>query len=582
MKTLKLLARSIRENRRDAVFSILYVALEVVCECIIPFVMAKLIDSSGVDWSSLLLYGAILIALATAALLFGILSGKACARAGAGFAANLREDMFVRIQGFSFSNIDKFSPSSLVTRMTTDISNIQNAFSMIIRIAVRVPLMMIFSCVMAFVVSPSLAWIFLVCIPILGGIMVLIISKATPTFNRVFKKYDVLNNSIHENVKGIRVVKTYVRENYENKKFAAAADDVCNDFVHAERIVAWQTPAMNFFMYLCYVLISVLGAYVITGVLNWGTLSTGDLSSLISYGINILSSLMMFAMILIMVTMSVASAKRIAEVLREESTLTNPDNPVMQVKDGSVDFECVQFKYAESAENCVLKNIDLHIRTGQTVGILGGTGASKTSLVNLISRLYDVTDGAVKVGGIDVRSYDLDTLRQSVAVVLQKNVLFSGTIEENLRWGNEHATAEQMQEVCRIAQADEFINSFADGYQTYLEEGGINLSCGQKQRLCIARALLRKPKVLILDDSTSAVDTKTDALIRRGLRETMPETTKIIIAQRVSSIQDADQILVLENGEINGLGTHDELLAGNAIYREIYETQNKTGGIEHA
>ena len=578
MKTIKLLMKSLRENKKNTVLSILFVALEVVCECALPFVMAKLIDNSGVDWNSLLIYGGILVVLATCALAFGIISGKRAARAGAGFAANLRDDMFVKVQGYSFANIDKFSASSLVTRMTTDITNIQNAFSMIIRIAVRVPLMMIFSIIMAFVISPSLAWIFLACVPILGGIIVLIISKATPTFSRVFKRYDALNNSVHENVKGIRVVKTYVREDYENKKFEKAADDVTNDFVHAEKIVAWLTPSMNFFMYICYVIISVLGAYVITGKLGWGTLTTGDLSSLITYGINILSALMMLAMILIMITMSVASAKRIAEVIEEKSTLTNPDNALTTVADGSVDFDNVTFKYSDKAENAVLSDIDLHIKSGETVGILGGTGSSKTSLVNLISRLYDVTDGEVKVGGVNVKEYDLDTLRQNVAVVLQKNVLFSGTIEENLKWGDENATEEEMKKACEISQADEYIRSFPDGYQTYLEEGGTNLSGGQKQRLCIARALLRKPKILILDDSTSAVDTKTDALIRKGLKETMPETTKIIIAQRISSIQDADKIVVLDNGTINGMGSHEELLKSNAIYKDIFETQNKTGG----
>ena len=578
MKTIKLLMKSLRENKKNTILSILFVALEVICECTLPFVMAKLIDNSGVDWNSLLIYGGILVVLATCSLAFGIISGKCAARAGAGFAANLRDDMFVKVQGYSFTNIDKFSASSLVTRMTTDITNIQNAFSMIIRIAVRVPLMMIFSIIMAFVISPSLAWVFLVCVPILGGFIVLIVSKATPTFSRVFKRYDALNNSVHENVKGIRVVKTYVREDYENKKFEKAADDVTNDFVHAEKIVAWLTPSMNFFMYVCYVVVSVLGAYIITGNLGWGTLTTGDLSSLITYGINILSALMMLAMILIMITMSIASAKRIAEVMEEESTLTNPDNALTIVADGSIDFNNVTFKYSDKAENPVLSDINLHIKSGETVGILGGTGSSKTSLVNLISRLYDVSDGEVKVGGINVKKYDLDTLRQNVAVVLQKNVLFSGTIEENLKWGDENATEEEMKKACEISQADEYISSFPKGYKTYLEEGGINLSGGQKQRLCIARALLRKPKILILDDSTSAVDTKTDALIRKGLKETMPETTKIIIAQRVSSIQGADKIIVLDNGMVNGIGSHKELLKSNAIYKDIYETQNKTGG----
>ncbi len=581
MKTIKLLMKSLRENKKNTFFSILFVSLEVVCECALPFVMAKLIDNSGVDWGSLLTYGGILVLLATCAVFCGVVSGKCAARAGAGFAANLRDDMFVKVQGYSFANIDKFSASSLVTRMTTDITNIQNAFGMIIRIAVRVPLMMIFSIIMAFIVSPSLAWVFLACVPILGGIIVLIISKATPTFSRVFKRYDALNNSVHENVKGIRVVKTYVREDYENKKFEKAADDVTNDFVHAEKIVAWLTPSMNLFMYTCYIVISVLGAYVITGKLGWGSLSTGDLSSLITYGINILSSLMMLAMILIMITMSVASAKRIVEVLEEESTLNNPANPLTTVKDGSVDFNNVTFKYSDKAENAVLSDINLHIKSGETIGILGGTGSSKTSLINLISRLYDVTDGEVKVGGVNVKEYDLDVLRQSVAVVLQKNVLFSGTIEENLKWGDENATTEEMKKACEISQADEYIRSFPEGYKTYLEEGGTNLSGGQKQRLCIARALLRKPKILILDDSTSAVDTKTDALIRKGLKETMPETTKIIIAQRVSSIQEADKIVVLDNGRIDGTGSHEELLKSNAIYKDIYETQNKTGGSDN-
>lgn len=575
MKTIKLLMKSLRENRKDTFLSVLFVTLEVVCECTLPFVMARLIDSSGVDVKSLALYGGLLVLLASLSLFCGISSGKCAARAGAGYAANLRDDMFVKIQGYSFSNIDRFSSSSLVTRMTTDITNIQNAFSMVIRIAVRVPLMMIFSVIMAFVVSPSLAWIFLVCIPVLGGIIVLIVSKATPTFNKVFARYDALNNSVHENIKGIRVVKTYVREDYENKKFERAADDVTKDFVHAEKIVAWLSPSINFFIYACYTAISVLGAFVITGKLAWGTLTTGDLSSLITYGINILSALMMLGMILIMLTMSVASAKRIAEVLEEKSDLFSPENAVKTVTDGTVDFEGVSFRYSSSAEADVLSNIDLHIGAGETIGILGGTGASKTSLVNLISRLYDVTDGEVKVGGRNVKEYELDSLRQSVAVVLQKNVLFSGTIKENLKWGDENATEEEMIDACKIAQADEYIRSFPEGYETYLEEGGVNLSGGQKQRLCIARALLRKPKILILDDSTSAVDTKTDALIRIGLKKALPDTTKIVIAQRISSVEEADKIIVLDKGRINGMGTHGELLKTNAIYRDIYETQTK-------
>ncbi|MDD4291733.1 MAG: ABC transporter ATP-binding protein [Clostridia bacterium] len=575
MITLKILGKSLRDNKRDTLLSVLFVALEVICECTLPFVMARLIDSSGVDVNSLVIYGVILVVLATVSLFCGIKSGKCAARAGAGYSANLRDDMFVAIQNYSFANIDKFSSSSLVTRMTTDITNIQNSFSIIIRIAVRVPLMMLFSIIMAFVISPSLAWIFLLCVPILGGIIVLIVSKATPTFSKVFARYDTLNNSVHENIKGIRVVKTYVREDYENKKFAASADAVTNDFVHGEKIVAWLTPSMNLFMYVCYIVISVLGAFIITGKLGWGVLTTGDLSSLITYGINILSSLMMFAMVLIMMTMSVASAKRIAEVLVEQSTLTSPENAVKEVDNGSVTFNNVSFRYSLSATNDVLSNINLQINSGETIGIIGGTGSSKTSLVNLISRLYDVTSGEVLVGNRNVKEYDLDTLRQKVSVVLQKNVLFSGTIEENLRWGDETATEEEMIDACKIAHADEYIKSFPKGYQTYLEEGGINLSGGQKQRLCIARALLRKPKIIIFDDSTSAVDTKTDALIRKGLKDSLPNTTKIIITQRISSVEEADKIVVLDKGEINGVGIHEELLKNNEIYRDINSTQTE-------
>ena len=578
MSTVKYLLRSLRENKRTAALSMIFVTIEVVCECILPFVLAKLIDGSGVDWKNLLIYGGILAALAAALLASGILSGKYCARAAAGFCANLREDMFKRIQSYSFSNIDKFSASGLVTRMTTDVNNIQNAFGMTIRIAVRVPLMMVFSTVMAFAVSPSLAWIFVVCIPLLGGIILLIIYKSFPYMTRVFKKYDKLNASVQENVKGIRVVKTYVREDYEKNKFAQAADDVCNDFVRGEKIIAWNTPAVNLFMYLCYIAISTLGAYVITGQLHWGSLTTGGLSSLISYGINILSALMMLSMVIVMLSMSAASAQRIAEVLREESDILSPENPIREIKDGSVDFENVSFGYSGGAENYVLEGIDLHIRSGETVGIIGGTGSGKTSLVNLVSRLYDASEGSVRVGGRDVREYDYESLRRSVAVVLQRNVLFSGTVRENLLWGDKSASEEEIKKACETAQADGFVTSLPKGYDTFLEEGGVNLSGGQKQRLCIARALLAKPRVLILDDSTSAVDTKTDALIRKGLKDCMPETTKIIIAQRISSVRHADKIIVLENGKISGMGTHGELAESNAIYREICETQNETGG----
>lgn len=577
LQSVRYLRKSLRENGRVAAAAIILVAFGVVCECIIPFVMAKLIDSSGVDWTHIGIYGGFLVVLAAAALALCALSGRYGARASAGFAANIREDMFVCIQGYSFANIDKFSPASLVTRMTTDVMNIQNAFNMILCVATRVPIMMIFSVVMAFVISPSLAWIFLACIPLLGGIILLIVFRATPVFNRVFKKYDALNRSVNENVKAIRVVKTYVREDYENEKFAKAADEVCHDFVKGERIVAWNTPVMNCFVFLCFVLISAFGALIITGQLGWGTLTTGELSSLISYGISILASLMMLGMI----TMSIASANRIAEVLREESTLQSPSDGAKEIKDGAVCFEDVTFRYGAGTRKDVLSHIDLAVPNGRTLGILGGTGAAKSTLVSLIPRLYDATEGRVTVGGKDVREYDLDALRGAVAVVLQKNVLFSGTIAENLRWGNADATDEELAAACRIAQADEFIRSFPDGYDTYLEEGGVNLSGGQKQRLCIARAILRKPKVLILDDSTSAVDNRTDALIRKGLAECLPGTTKIVIAQRISSVQEADRILVLDGGKIDGIGTHAELMKDNAIYREIYDSQNRNGGDTH-
>ncbi len=582
MKLVKKLLRSLRENKKDTILSVVFVALEVVCECIIPFVIAKMIDSSGIDWANLLIYGAVLIVLATMSLVFGIYSGKASARAAAGFARNLREDMFINIQTYSFQNIDKFSSSSLITRMTTDISNVQNAFSMVVRVAIRVPLMILFSIIMSFVISPNLAWIFLACIPILGVILLFIVYKATPMFKKVFKKYDVLNNSVQENVNGIRVVKTYVREDYEKQKFASSADDVCHDFVKGEKIIAWNTPIMNLFMFACYTIISVLGAYIITGQLGWGSLTTGDLSSLITYGINILSALSMLTMVIVMLTMSVASAQRIVEVIDEKPTIVNPANPIKDIKDGQVDFDHVSFKYDTSSNSEVLTDIDLHIKSGETIGILGTTGSSKTSLINLVSRLYDATTGDVKVGEHNVKEYDLVNLRDQVGVVLQKNVLFSGTIVDNMRWGNPNATLEEIKEACKISQADEFISNMKDGYNTFLEEGGTNLSGGQKQRLCIARALLKKPKVLIFDDSTSAVDTKTDALIKRGIKDYIPGTTKIIIAQRVSSLEDADRIIIMDKGTINGIGTSKELLKTNSIYKEIYSFQNKIGGEQNA
>ncbi|MCH4278422.1 MAG: ABC transporter ATP-binding protein/permease [Bacilli bacterium] len=581
MKNVKRLLRSLRGNKKNTILAIVLVALEVVCECIMPLAIAEMIDSSGVDWGNLLGYGAILIVLATASLLCGIFSGKFSAKAAAGFAKNLREDMFKNIQDYSFSNIDKFSSSSLITRMTTDVNNIQNAFSIIIRIAIRVPLMIIFSLVASFIISPSLAWIFAIAIPILAGLLILIISKATPTFNKVFRKYDTLNSSVQENIDGIRVVKTYVREDYEKKKFSKAADDVCKDFTRGEKIVAWNTPLVNFFMYAASAIISVLGAYIIIGVLDWGSLTTGGLSSLISYGINILSALSMLGMVIVMISMSMASADRVVEVLEESSDIVNPENAVLAVKDGSIDFNDVSFRYKKEGEENVLENVSLHLKNGESLGIIGTTGSGKTTLISLISRLYDVNDGSVEVGGLDVRKYDLVTLRNEVTTVLQKNVLFSGTIIDNMRWGNKDATIEEIKKACEIAQADEFVCSFKDGYNTFLEEGGTNLSGGQKQRLCIARAILRKPKILILDDSTSAVDTKTDALIMKGIKESLPTTTKIVIAQRVSSLTNMDHILVLDNGKINGYGTEAELLQSNSIYKEISQAQRKNGGNEN-
>ena len=487
--------------------------------------------------------------------------------------------MFYNIQTFSFENIDKFSTPSLVTRMTTDVWNLQMAYMMIVRIAVRCPVMIIFAAVMAFVLGGNLAWIFLAVIPVLVILLMIIMWKALPLFQKVFKKYDNLNESIQENIKGIRVVKSYVREDYEKQKFNRAADDVCKDFTRAERLLAWNSPIMQFCFYGVICAVLYIGAYIIMD--SAGSTTTGEVSQLIVYGMQILASLMMFSMVFAMIVMSLESARRICEILNEKSTLDNPENPIYEVSDGSIEFENVSFKYASNAEKNVLEGINLHIASGETIGIIGGTGSSKTSLVNLISRLYDVSEGSVKVGGHDVREYDLETLRNQVAVVLQKNVLFSGTIKENLRWGNKEATDEQLVEACKLAQADDFIQSFPEKYDTYIEQGGTNVSGGQKQRLCIARALLKNPKVIILDDSTSAVDTHTDALIRKAFREYIPTTTKIIIAQRISSVQDADRIIVLEGGKINGIGTHEELLKSNKIYAEVYYSQVK-GSDENA
>ena len=574
---IKRLSQCIREYKKDSILSPLYVLVESLLDVAIPFVMAGLIDK-GIEagnMSMILRYGAILVGFALVALTFGALSGRSCARATAGFARNLRHDMFHHLQVYSFSNIDKFSSAGLVTRLTTDVSNVQNAFMMIIRTLIRCPAMLIFAMVMSFRINHDISLIFLAVIPILGVGLYLIIKHVHPVFEWVFKTYDRLNGVVQENLSGIRVVKNFVREDHEIEKFDTISGTIYKDFSLAERILALNSPLMQGCVYACMILVSWLGAKQIV----IGNMSTGNLMSFFTYIMQILSSLMMLSMVFVMITMSRASAERIVEVLDEESDITNCDNPVYEVKDGSVEFTDVSFSYAKRPDKTVLDDIDLIIPSGQTVGIIGGTGSSKSSLVQLIPRLYDVTGGCVKVGGIDVRNYDLQTLRHNVAMVLQKNTLFSGTIKENLRWGNPDATDEELVHACRLAQADDFIRTFPDGYDTYIEQGGTNVSGGQKQRLCIARAILRKPKILILDDSTSAVDTKTDALIRQAFREEIPNTTKIIIAQRISSVMDADQIVVMDNGRINACGTHEELLANNEIYREVYESQQK-GGLE--
>lgn len=594
MGVVRTIAKSIREYKGYAIANPFFMIGEVACECIIPFVIGELInvltptgDATIViggqeELLEIFKYAGILLALAVASLIFGFLGGKIAAIASTGFAKNLRHDLFSKIQSFSFANIDKFSTSSLVTRMTTDTNNVQQAFQMLIRIAFRVPLMMIFAFVMSFSINHKLSWIFVCLIPVLGAILIFITVKAFKLFSDVFKRYDNVNASVQENVKGIRVVKTYVREDFEKAKFAASSNDLKNRFTKADRLVSLTNPSMQLTMYVAYILIGIFGAFAIVayskGDLTYGPLKTGNLSSLITYGIQILSSLMMLSMIMVMIVMSAASAKRICEVLNEESTLHNPENPIYEIKDGSIDFDDVSFKYSEKAEKYALSDINLHIRSGMTVGIIGSTGSSKTTLVNLICRLYDTTEGEVKVGGVNVKNYDLDTLRNNVAVVLQKNVLFSGTILENLRWGKEDASEEECIEAAKLAQADSFIQSFPDKYNTYIEQGGTNVSGGQKQRLCIARALLKNPKILILDDSTSAVDTKTDALIRKSFKEYIPSVTKIIITQRASSVEDADLIIVMDGGMINGMGKSEELLKTNEIYREIYSIQNRIGG----
>lgn len=572
------LLKSLREYKKATIITPLLVVFEVVMECIIPFVIANLVNQikAGCELSVIVKYGVVLIIMAALSLLFGALAGITCSTASCGFAKNLRHDMFYAIQKYSFENIDKFLTSSLVTRMTTDITNVQNAFMMVIRMAIRAPLMLIFAFTMAFIMGGKMATIFLIVLPILGIGLSIIIYKAIPLFKKVFKKYDNLNSSIQENIKAMRVVKSFVREDYEQKKFDYAAEDVCKDFTKAERILAINNPLMQFCIYTVMVFVLSFGSYTI--ITSRGIdLDVGQFSALLTYSFMMLMSLMMLSMVFVMITMAGESGKRIAEVLSEKSTLSNPENPVYDVPDGSISFENVNFKYSKKAKRMALSDINLQIKSGETIGIIGGTGSSKSSLVQLISRLYDATEGVVKVGGIDVRDYDIESLRNQVAVVLQKNILFSGTIKENLRWGNKDATDEEIISACKLSCADEFISQFPLGYDTYIEQGGANVSGGQKQRLCIARALLKKPKILILDDSTSAVDTKTDASIRKAMREYIPETTKIIIAQRTASVEDSDRIIVMDKGTINAIGTHSQLLAENEIYREIYTSQNKAG-----
>lgn len=574
----KILIKSVREFKKPSLLAPLFISLEVVIECIIPFITAQLVNQikEGCRLDVILKYGLLLLVMASFSLTFGRLAGTASAKASSGFARNLRKDMFYSIQSFSFENIDRFSSSSLVTRLTTDVSNVQNAYMMLIRTAIRSPLMLIFAVVMAFIMGGKLALVFVVVIPVLAGALYLIIRKVFPIFKKVFRKYDALNASVQENIQGIRVVKSFVREDYEKQKFERAAEDVRAEFTRAEKILAFNGPVMQFCLYVNMVFILTFGSYIIitTQGLNF---NIGQLSSLMIYSFQTLMSLMMLSMVFVMITIADESGHRIVAVLEEKSTLSNPENPVYNVKDGSVDFDAVSFRYSEKAERMALESINLHINSGETIGILGGTGSSKTSLIQLIPRLYDATEGSVKVGGLDVRAYDLETLRNEVSVVLQNNLLFSGTIKENLHWGNPQATDEEIKAASILAQADDFIMQFPEGYDTRIEQGGTNVSGGQKQRLCIARALLKKPKILIMDDSTSAVDTHTDAKLRKALREYIPETTKIIIAQRVASVQDADRIVLMDKGGIVAVGSHEELLRQNEIYREVYQSQNKAG-----
>lgn len=572
---IKRLSKCVREYKKDAILTPSLVTLEVIMEVIIPLLMVELIDK-GIDigdMNMIIKIGIGLVVLAILSLIFGALAGKFAAKASTGFACNLRHDMYYNVQNFSFKNIDKFSTSSIITRLTTDVTNVQNAFQMITRIAVRAPLMLIFSLIMAFSINKKVSLIFLCAVPVLGGGLAFVMTHAHPIFERVFKTYDKLNNVVEENLRGIRVVKSYVREDHEINKFNEVSGSIFNDFVKAEKLIALNAPLMQFVIYSCMLLISWFGARLIVT----STMTTGDLMGLITYAMQILMSLMMVSMVLVMIVISKASAERIVEILNESSDLQNPENPVFEVKDGSVSFKNVSFSYSGDKKKLCLSDVNIDIKSGETVGIIGGTGSSKSTFVQLIPRLYDATKGEVIVGGVNVRNYDLDTLRNEVAMVLQKNVLFSGTIKENLRWGNENATDEEMIHACKLAQAHEFIKTFPNGYDTYIEQGGSNVSGGQKQRLCIARALLKKPKILILDDSTSAVDTKTDALIRKAFSEEIPNTTKFIIAQRISSIQDADKIIVLDNGKIVDIGNHDELLNRCDIYKEVYTSQTKAG-----
>lgn len=584
----KIITSSVREYKKSSILSIIFVSLEVIMECFIPLLMSYLLDEMNHNrLDNIWIFSIILIVMAFLSLLFGVLAGKQCAYASAGLAKNLTKDMFAQISKYSFTNVDEFSSSSLVTRMTTDVSNIQMAYMMIIRTAIRSPFMLIFSIIMAFIMSPKLAWIFVIVAPFLMFGLLFVIINAMPRFKRVFKQYDAVNESIQENISGIRTVKSFVREDYEKQKFGKANDNLKTNFIKAERIVAFNNPLMQFSIHVLNVVVIFVGATMIikTSKLDpvtlepiWGDLSVGKLSSLMTYGIQSLMSLMMLSMIIVTISMSIESTRRISEVLSTKSDITNPENPIYEVQDGSIEFNNVSFKYNKNAKKMVLEDVNLSIKSGETIGILGGTGSSKTTLINLISRLYDTTEGEVKVGGINVKDYDLKSLRNKVAVVLQKNLLFSGTIKDNLRWGKEDATLEEMEHACKQACALEFIEGFKDKFDTYIEQGGTNVSGGQKQRLCIARALLKNPKILILDDSTSAVDTKTDAIIRNELKNAIPETTKIIIAQRVASIMESDKIIVMDKGKIEAIGTHDELLKTNKIYQETYNMQNKLNG----